>query len=154
MTPTMSDDPVKSCDQIPLSLGTLRALRAKMDRGPWTFETPEPPAGAVDIRGVECRCDEVPPAVMCPQHECIAEWVSVDNAAGIVATHNAMDVFLEHATAALALREQACATERARDRVRRSEEPTGDMYAAVDIEHQRLRICQTAYDAALAKITA
>lgn len=52
-----------------------KAKRAAMDRGPWSFGTPDPPAGSVDIQGAECRCDDVddttdpPAAVMCPKLE-------------------------------------------------------------------------------------
>lgn len=56
------------------------------------------------------RCDDADDttdpstAVMCPQHEHVAEWVTLPNAAGIVATHNAADVLIEVALAALAWR--------------------------------------------------
>lgn len=96
----------------PISLSELKAKRAAMDRGPWSFDTPEPPAGSVDIQGAECRCDDKdetidpwspdPSGVMCPTHDHIAEWVTMPNAVGIVATHNAADALLEVTDAALA----------------------------------------------------
>jgi hypothetical protein len=93
-----------------LSLSELKAKRAAMDKAPWSFDPPEPPAGSVDIRGAECRCDEAddttdpPTAVMCPRHEHVAEWVTLPNATGLVATHDATDVLIGVVEAALAWR--------------------------------------------------
>lgn len=94
-----------------VSISDLRAKRAAMDGGPWSFDVPESPAGSVDICGAECRCDDAddtvdPPAsVLCPKHEHVAEWVTLPNATGIVATHSAAEVLIQIASAALAWRQ-------------------------------------------------
>jgi hypothetical protein len=93
-----------------ISLADLKSKRAAMDRAPWSFDVPEPPAGSVDLSGADCRCDDAddttdpPSAVLCPRHEHVAEWVTLPNAAGIVATHGAADALIEVAEAALAWR--------------------------------------------------
>jgi hypothetical protein len=106
----------------PISLSDLKAKRSAMDRAPWAFNIPEPPAGSVDIRGAECRCDEAddttdpPTAMVCPQHEHVAEWVTLPNAADIVATHTAADVLIEIVEAALEVERTLAAWLAAEDR--------------------------------------
>lgn len=86
-----------------IKLSDLKAARAKMEPGPYTHEPCESPAGSVNIQGSRCTCDKS--EEMCPQHEYIAEWVPLDTAIGIEATHTAADILIEVATAALAWRE-------------------------------------------------
>lgn len=82
-----------------LKLSELKAARAKMEPGPYTHDPCEPPAGSVHIRGSRCTCDD--PKAMCPMHEHVAEWVPLDTAIGIEATHAATDVLVEIVEAAL-----------------------------------------------------
>ena len=86
-----------------IKLSDLKAARLKMEPGPYTHETCVPPAGSVNIRGSRCTCGD--PKEMCPQHEHIAEWVPLDTAIGIEATHEAADILIEIAVAALAWHE-------------------------------------------------
>lgn len=50
---------------------------------PWDFVEPEPPAGAVDITGRDCRCEGGQPMVWCPMHDNIAEFVPLEHARAI-----------------------------------------------------------------------
>lgn len=87
-----------------LNLSELKAARAKMEPGPYAHVSPEPPAGSVDISGSRCCCPDAPEADagVCPKHEHIAEWVPLDTAIGIEATHAAADTLIDIAEAALA----------------------------------------------------
>lgn len=93
-----------------LVLADLKEKRAAMDRAPWSFHAPDPRAASVHIQGAECRCDEaddttdLPTAVRCPQHEQVAQQVTLVNAVGIAATHNAADTLIEIVEIALAWR--------------------------------------------------
>jgi len=84
-------------------MSDLKAVRSKMEPGPYTHEPCTPPAGSVNIRVSRCTCDDQ--KEMCPQHGHIAEWVPLGTALGIEATHAAADTLIEIAVAALAWRE-------------------------------------------------
>jgi hypothetical protein len=86
-----------------IKLSDLKAVRSKMEPGPYTHDPCAPPAGSVNIRGSRCTCTK--PEELCPQHEHIAEWVPLNTAIGIEATHAAADILIEVAVAALAWRE-------------------------------------------------
>lgn len=126
----------------PVSLSRLRSLRAAMDRAPWSFDDTGPPAWSVDVRGADCRCDDAddtvdPPAsVRCPVHEHVAEEVTLPNAAGICATHDAVDVLLDVAEAALAWR--AALDEREDFRVRTVRACRDDPSTTTTLEHRVL----------------
>lgn len=102
----MSANGKKGLEQpMPISLSDLKTKCAALDEAPWSFDYPEPPAGAVNIRGAECRCDDTadpPAAVLCPRHEYVAEWVTLPNAAGVVAMRDAIDALIEIAWTTLA----------------------------------------------------
>ena len=128
---------------VTLSLSSLKAARERMDCAPWSYDEPEPPAGSVDIRGAECKCDG-DPLKLCPQHEHVAEWVTLPNAAGIVATHNAADVLIAVTEAALRWRE----AEAAFDAIADDSEQRGYVEALT-----RRHGAREALRAALAKVT-
>lgn len=86
-----------------IRLSDLKIARSKMEPGPYTHDPCTPPAGSVNIRGSRCTCGD--PGKMCPQHEYIAEWVPLDTAHGIEATHAAADILIEIAAATIAWRE-------------------------------------------------
>lgn len=111
------------------SLSALRAARAKMTPGEWSDE--------------EAR-DEL----------CANAVPDDDDAFAIVVTHNAADVLIEIAEAALALRAQERKAERMRfdlDCYKGRGIPDSVLIEAANTE-VRLDVCRNAYDAALAKV--